>query len=687
MDNINKYLRAKGIYAVLIAATFIAALLGLEYYMDIKDDDEEAQKLVDRELKIAEMKIMWELWDIETQMSDLAIKANQRINQPDEMLSITNRIIEQSGLIIAVSIGFVPNFYAEKGYWFEPRSRRVGSVIYDDQIGGRNHDYFKMSWYRNCIRNKKKTIQWTSPYVVNDRNKTYVVSLTRPLFTDDEELAGVMCIDVSLSSMKKLVGSVKPYPGTICQLFDDEGNLIVSSDMTHFDESDYFITEKKIANNSLLVRLACPKKEIYGTSATDSLIAVGITLVGLLLLGYIVQRSIRNIVRLDAAHVQRQAVENELRIAHNIQMSMLRNDFPKELCAVLQPMKEVGGDLYDFYQKDDKLFFIIGDVSGKGLPATMMMAAAVNLFRMAARYFNTPAEIVEEINEIISERNPNLIFVTAFVGKLDMRHGLLTYCNAGHNPPIFNNTLLKTDPDIPIGYDAEYSFRQYGVLFPEGSRIVLYTDGITESRNVNGDFMGTDYLLSIVQKYQQEEISDLTNNIINETHQFSKDAEQRDDITLMCIANNTPVQSQALVISNDIEELQRVKPLVREYCECLGCDKRLTQKIVLALEEALANVINYAYQKGELGNIDIDILAMPAVNEHIQGDITFVISDNGEPFNPLEKQDVDVAQAIDDRQVGGLGIYIYQQLMDTVLYKRTDDGRNVLTLTKHISKS
>ena len=267
-----------------------------------------------------------------------------------------------------------------------------------------------------------------------------------------------------------------------------------------------------------------------------------------------------------------------------------------------------------------------------------------------------------------------------------MRHGLLTYCNAGHNPPIVNNAYLQTDPDIPIGYDAEYSFRQYGMLFPEGSRIVLYTDGVTESRNDEGDFMGTDYFLSLVNKHQQEDVSDMTKNIINDTFLFSKDAEQRDDITLMCIANNISAQSQTLVISNDVEELQRVKPLVREYCECLGCDKRLIRKIVLALEEALANVINYAYPKGELGSIDIDILAMPAVSEQIPGDITFVISDSGAPFNPLEKQSVDVEQAIDDRQVGGLGIYLYQQLMDTVLYNRTDDGRNVLTLTKHISK-
>ena len=488
MDNLKKYIRARGIYAVIAAAMLIAVLLGVEYYMDIRDDDDEARKLADRELMIAEMNIMSELWDVERLMSNLAIEANKKISSPDKMLDVTNRIVGESQLIDAVAIGFVPNFYETKGYWFEPRSRRIDDEIFNDQIGGPDHDYFNMSWFRDCAKNPKNKIQWTSPYVVNDIDRTYVVSLTCPLFTNEEELAGVMCIDVSLSLTKKLIEDIKPYEGSVCQLFDDKGNLIVASDTTQFDEEDYFITEKKIANNSLLVRLACPKKEIYGVSATDGMIAIGITMVGLLLLAFIVQRTIHSIVKLDVAHAQRQAVDNELRIAHNIQMNMLRNDFPKGLCATLQPMKEVGGDLYDFYQKDDKIFFIIGDVSGKGLSAAMMMAAAVNLFRMSARYFNTPVEIAGEINNVISARNPRLIFITAFVGKLDMRHGLLTYCNAGHNPPILNSRFLDTDPDIPIGYDTDYSFRQYGALFPEGSRLVLYTDGITETRNASRKF-------------------------------------------------------------------------------------------------------------------------------------------------------------------------------------------------------
>ena len=153
----------------------------------------------------------------------------------------------------------------------------------------------------------------------------------------------------------------------------------------------------------------------------------------MLLLAYIVRRTIYTITSLNAAQQQKKIMDREMRIAHGIQMDIVRRDFPEELHATLLPMKEVGGDLYDFYQENDTLYFIIGDVSGKGIPAAMMMSATVNLFRMAARHFSTPAEIMGEINDVLSERNPSLLFVTAFVGKIDMKHELMTYCNAGHN--------------------------------------------------------------------------------------------------------------------------------------------------------------------------------------------------------------------------------------------------------------
>ena len=530
-----------------------------------------------------------------------------------------------------------------------------------------------------------------------------VMSLTRPLMAgkDKEEVIGVLCIDVSLTSLKEVLQNTKPYEGSVCQLLDGNGKLLVSSDDGNLDSTEYFIGIKDVEGQALKVRLACPKSQIYESTRMKNIFSIVLMLVGLLIMAFAIQHSLYNNMRLNNARHRQQLINNEMRIAHNIQMNILRRDFPDNLSAMLLPMQEVGGDLYDFYQRDDTLYFIIGDVSGKGVSAAMMMSSAVNLFRMAAQHYSTPAEIVTEMNSVLSERNPSMMFVTTFVGKLDMRHGLLTYCNAGHNPPIVNGKLLSEDPDIPIGYDAAYEFRQRGVLFSEGSRIVLYTDGITEIRNPERQFMGDKRLVSIVQEHQGEGPQELLEHIMQRTEEFAhsgnaepstleradnnkdKASGRHDDMTLMCIANNTAVQSPALIISNDVEEITRVKALLREYCECLSCDRRMIRKIMLAVEEAVANVINYAYPKGELGRIEIEILAMPPT-EAQEGDITVVITDGGMPFNPLERHEIDVEQAMDDRQVGGLGIHLYQQLMDSVLYNRKED-KNILTLSKNIT--
>ena len=465
-----------------------------------------------------------------------------------------------------------------------------------------------------------------------------------------------------------------------------EGNVLVASDETQEEDSQFFIDSKDIGHTNIEVQLACPQKAVYGDSTILNLITFGMLLLGMLLLVFIVRKTIKYINHLTIADQQQQMIDQEMRIAHNIQMNILRQDFPEELSAKLIPMKEVGGDLYDFYQQGDTLYFIIGDVSGKGIPAAMMMAATVNLFRMAARHFSTPADIMSEINHVLSERNPIMMFVTAFVGKIDMRHGLLTYCNAGHNPPIINKFLLKTDSDIPLGYQVDYPYHQYGTLFLEGSRIVLYTDGITESRNADRNLMGIQQLLSIVDVHYTELVSQLKDAIVKDTYQFAEQIEQVDDMTVMCIANNTPQQSPALVITNEIEEIQRVKSLLREFCDCLGCERKLARKIMLAVEEAVVNCINYAYPKGVIGHIDIDIQGTPATSESQKGDLTVCITDSGEPFDPTARQEVDVKQTVDDRQVGGLGIYLYQQLMDQIVYERTDDERNMLIMTKSINQ-
>lgn len=697
MNAFMAHIRAKGIPTVIGAALFIVAIMGSNFYNDFQQDQEDARILMESKLQIANLDVMWELYDVEMAIDKLGQKVSAQLDHPDDMYGLARETIGLSTFIKAVFIAFTPNYYPSKGRWFQPRCIRRDSLLVLEQGGRVSHDYFKQRWYRDVEGDTLCRPKWTPPYVDHSQDDAVVMTLSRPLYDNRGKMAAIIGIDVSLQSLLSLLKHIEPYDGSVCQLLDGEGRMLVSSGDTDFSTDRFLIRttilmpsrpmSDEMVNSpmNLQVRLAIPKRAVFGPSARQNLISLVLMIVGLLLLVLIVQRSMRNLFILNKAREQQQAIEGELRIAHDIQMHMLRNDFPSSLHAALLPMKEVGGDLYDFYQKDDVLYFIIGDVSGKGLPAAMIMAGTVAAFRMASRHLDTPVEIVSEINRAISERNPELFFITAFVGKLDTRHGLLTFCNAGHNPPVLNGQLLKTDSDIPIGYDADYVYSQHGALFTQGSFIVLYTDGITEVRNPSRQFMGTQRLMTVVNEHCMENVSSLTETIVSAACKFAGSAEQCDDMTLMCIRNDVAPQSPALIINNDVEDLSRIKPLIRDYCECLGCGQQNTRKIRLAVEEAVANVISYAYPKGELGTIHVDILAQPITDVSSTGRLTVVISDSGQPFNPLARQAVDVEQAAHDRQIGGLGIHLYRQLMDKVTYERTDDGRNVLTLIKEIS--
>lgn len=699
MTDYKKILRMRGIPTLLVSAILFTLLMGLNHYIEIRKDEEDAHKLMERELKIAVLTIMEKLDDTEDAIKDMEAMAAKDLEYPDRMFNHTKNVLNKSFFIQAAAIAFAPHYYQAKGRWFEPRCIRDSGKVKIEQIGGEEHDYLKMDWYTEAMDDTTSELRWSDPYIDHSQKDTPIMSLTRPLYNRDEKRVAVLCIDVSLVSLKQLLKKVEPYPGSVCQLLNEDGEVMVSSRDENEDEDNYedkdFFTETMVvryeedvnSSANLQIRLSCPRSAIYSSTTTLNLITLGLLLLGILLLAYIVRRVIDYMVRLYAAQQQQQTVESELRIAHDIQMKMLRNDFPVNLWAELQPMKEVGGDLYDFYQKDETLFFIIGDVSGKGLPAAMMMAGTMELFRMAARHFHTPKEIVSEINRVLSERNPRMIFVTAFVGKIDKAHELLTYCNAGHNPPILNGQLLNTDPDIPMGFDADYSYRQQGATFAKDSRIVLYTDGITEARNNNRKFLGAERLRQIASNYLAANMEGLAKHIITEVHRFMNGTEKRDDITLMCITNDGEMLSPTMTITNDVSEVARVKSLLREYCICIGAEHRQTMKITLAVEEALSNVINYAYPEGTIGSIEVDFKVKSTETEsNAKNVLTITIADSGEAFNPLAGGTADAEQIVTSGQVGGLGIMLYQKIMDNVTYERTEDGRNILTMTKEINK-
>ena len=261
------------------------------------------------------------------------------------------------------------------------------------------------------------------------------------------------------------------------------------------------------------------------------------------------QRSlVRYTEELRATTTQKASIESELKIAHDIQMSMLPKTFPPyperndiDIYGSLKAAKGVGGDLFDFYIRDEKLFFCIGDVSGKGVPASLFMAVTRSLFRNISAHVAIPSEIVRTLNNAMAEGNDTNMFVTVFVGVLDLANGLLRYCNAGHEAPLLVGRevgALSCDPNLPIGVMQGYEYTQQEVSIDSGTTIFLYTDGLNEAENYEhaqfGDLRiwNLAKLLLNEQRHQPKRMIDAMDNAV---HTFVGDAEQSDDLTMLAI--------------------------------------------------------------------------------------------------------------------------------------------------------
>ena len=256
----------------------------------------------------------------------------------------------------------------------------------------------------------------------------------------------------------------------------------------------------------------------------------------------------RYVAELRDTTAQKASFESELNIAHNIQMSMLPKTFPPyperhdiDIYGSLTPAKGVGGDLFDFHIRDEKLFFCIGDVSGKGVPASLFMAVTRSLFRNVSTYASNPADIVKALNNAQAEGNDTNMFVTLFVGALDLHTGLLTYCNAGHDAPLLVGRdvgQLPCDSNLPIGVFADFNFTQQEISIDSGTTIFLFTDGLNEAENIEHDQFG-DMRIWNTAKAVLAEGSHQPKNIIevmtDKVHQFVGDAEQSDDLTMLAI--------------------------------------------------------------------------------------------------------------------------------------------------------
>lgn len=243
--------------------------------------------------------------------------------------------------------------------------------------------------------------------------------------------------------------------------------------------------------------------------------------------------------QLEETTTAKERIESELRIARDIQRSIVPNEFPQrvrlDLYAYMMPAKEVGGDLYDYLLEDDHLYICLGDVSGKGVPAALFMAQAARMFRVLAREHCMPQEIAKRLNAELTEGNENGMFVTMFLAYIDLKTGRMDFCNAGHNPPIFNGEFMEMETNAPIGLWPDLDFVGEHVDNIKGHPLFIYSDGLNEAENREQEQFGDERLLQILRDNHFDSAQQVIEFLCNEVEAHRNGAAPNDDLTMMTL--------------------------------------------------------------------------------------------------------------------------------------------------------
>jgi sigma-B regulation protein RsbU (phosphoserine phosphatase) len=483
---------------------------------------------------------------------------------------------------------------------------------------------------------------------------------------------------------------------------------------------------------------------------------------------------------------QLDALRQELDFARELQLSSLPQVFPPfpdrdefQIHAGMVPAKEVGGDFYDFFLIDrHHLGFVIGDASGKGVPAAMFISIARSLIKAVAPLSSSPGECLAFVNTMLSVDNPQTLFATCFYGVIDTRTGEVAYCNAGHPPALILRTTGAVDAirdvsGVALGVMEDLEYETGTFRLNPGDTILLYTDGVTEAQDIVSALYDEPRLIQKFATLGGREPQQVIDDIHRAVEAFVGEAPQFDDITMLVLrfdrpsadldsaegterrlmltgfkanpaaaamAAAVPVATPApvvirpvaaakpkpsvsvvvkkaaeaapaaatkpaikiisnkpkvgitptptppppappphsalqVVISNDLGELERLAGQVDEFVERHGMPERIAFNLNLCLDELITNIISYGYSDDHYHEIHVRFVLDNGV-------LMTEIMDDGSEYNPfIEAPEPDLALEVDDRPIGGLGVFLVKEFMDRTDYRR-ENGRNVVTLWK-----
>ena len=561
---------------ILLTALLLELVAALQYTYTRNLLIREEERVTRMELTMESEVVLHTLEEAELSMYENEWSVQQSLAHPDSLFGAVERMIQSNSSVAGACIAVLPDYYPEKGRLFEPYAHKEEGRIVVDQIAGPDHDYTLGPYFQQALREEKEF--WSDPYDFGTDPVQKLITYSYPVRDRSGRLAAICGLDIDLTWLSDTLNVHPYYPSSFGFMLTRDGRLVAGP-------REEKVSPRTVAYAASLVmdptvdrtvrgrhRVSCiqfrdpvngeeayldfralprdPRWIIAEVSYRDEVLApvrrmmwriLLMALAGFVFLLVIIHRFARNGKRLWEADVKQARIGSELRVARRIQEEML----PKasldriELTArgFLTPAKEVGGDLFDYFVREEKLFFCVGDVCGKGVPAAMVMAVTHAILRMLSEQEEAPARIVGELNREACRNNATGTFVTLFLGVLDLSTGRLRYCNAGHDRPVLVGDSVEELPalaNVPVGVFDDFTYQEQEVMIPAGTLLFLYTDGVTESMDVDRRQFGRERLLGTLSACSRKPDA-LIRAVSADVRAFAGEAEQSDDLTMLAV--------------------------------------------------------------------------------------------------------------------------------------------------------
>jgi sigma-B regulation protein RsbU (phosphoserine phosphatase) len=567
-----------GLLLVVVAIFTLEATSITQYLFSSRGMKKEATLRAQSQLEATEVKIMDVVNQAEAAVRNSIWIAQWCLNVPDSLVRVTQRIVADNPVVKGSTVALVPGYNRKYPLYAPYTTLTPEGEMKSLSLATEEYDYPSQEWFTKPI--EKDCGYWSEPYFDEGGGNILMVTYSLPVKDVTGRTAAVLTADISLDWLTELVGNLHVYPSAFSMVVSRTGQLLVCPAETlvmrntvnelagRMEDS----TSIRALNQAMLsgqtgsmairsqgmvqhvffapvsrtgwsLSIVIPDQEIFGSLKEIGRYVLLLQILGILLIIFILYYVFRNQIKYSQLNERKEKMQSELHIAHNIQMSMIPKIFPAfperkdlDMAAMLVPAKEVGGDLYDFFIRKERLYFCVGDVSGKGVPASLVMAVTRSLFRTLAGREQSPREIVSQMNESMSDMNESNMFVTLFCGVLDMKTGRLDYCNAGHNAPLILTdkiTTLPVTPNLPLGILQDFAYEEQSTSLHYDDALFLYTDGVSEAENIHHELFGEARIAAVL--HERRSAQDHLEAVKKAVTSFVGEAPQSDDITVLFI--------------------------------------------------------------------------------------------------------------------------------------------------------